>query len=40
MEIDALDWSIMTLVYLYDVLRAKVVKFYFFVVGAGGNAVA
>jgi hypothetical protein len=40
MEVDALDWALVSLVNLYDMLGTKVVEFNLLVVGAGGNAVS
>lgn len=40
MEVDALDWPLVPLVDLYDMLRAQVVELDLLVVRAGGDAVA
>jgi hypothetical protein len=40
MEVDALDWALVSLVNLDNMLGAKVIEFNLFIVGAGSNTVA
>jgi len=39
-EVNTLDWSLVTLIHLNHMLGSEIVQFDLFVVGAGGYAVA